>query len=88
MSGVLVKGMVLRGEAGRGEREEEMDKISPYCLQICFAGKFTARLTTMTFPSAGLLTAPSSFAMQSALLWETKVIRYLRWSAPCPNSTA
>jgi hypothetical protein len=45
-------------------------------LFIC--GKFTARLTTTKCSSAGLLTARSSFAMQSALPWAKETLLNLR----------
>jgi hypothetical protein len=43
-----------------------------------------ARLTTMTYSSASLLTAPSPFAMQCSLLRTTKAIWHLRRFVPLP----
>jgi hypothetical protein len=64
----------------------------PPDLYIC--GKFTAGLTTTKCSSAGLLTARSSFAMQSTLPWAKETLLHLRQFVPlpsfatCPYSTA
>ncbi len=55
----------------------------PPDLFIC--GKFTAGLTTMKCSSAGLLTAPSSFAMHSALPWAKEKLLHLRRFVPLPR---
>jgi hypothetical protein len=51
-------------------------------LYIC--GKFTARSTTAKSSSAGLLTAPSSFAMLSALPLAMESLLHLRRFVPSP----
>jgi hypothetical protein len=51
---------------------------------LFFCGKFTARLTTKNCSSAGLLTAQSSFVMQSALPWAIETLLHLRRSVPSP----
>ncbi len=48
-------------------------------------GKFTARLTTTKYSSTGLLTAPSSFAMLSALPWAKATLLHLRRLVPSPR---
>jgi hypothetical protein len=54
----------------------------PPDLFIC--GKFTARSTTTKCSSAGLLTAPSSFTMQSALPLAKETLLHLRRFVPSP----
>ncbi len=54
----------------------------PPDLFIC--GKFTARSTTTKCSSAGLLTAPSSFAMLSAFPLAKETLLHLRRFVPSP----
>ncbi len=48
-------------------------------------GKITARLTTTKCSSAALLTAPSSFAMLSALPWAKETLLHLGRFVPSPR---
>jgi hypothetical protein len=52
---------------------------------LCICGKFTARSTTTKCSSAGLLTAPSSIAMQSALPLAKETLLHLRLFVPSPR---
>jgi hypothetical protein len=74
---------MLRGFAPHIQVELQPTKpLLPPDLFIC--RKFTARSTTTKCSSAGLLTAPSSFAMQIALPLAKKTPLHLRRFVPSP----
>jgi hypothetical protein len=54
-------------------------------LNLFIYWKFTAGSTTTKRSSAGLLTAPSSFAMQSALPWAKATLLHLRMFVSSPR---